>query len=81
MRATRAKPASSLAQNAFSQNQSGKLGQRYGGDFAGEGGMMPGYCLFDVGARLMPTWGWLEGFTFALTVDNVFDKRYFDYGE
>ena len=55
--------------------------QRYGSDFAGSGGMMPNYCLFDVGARVMPTWGWLEGFTFALTVDNLFDRKYFDYGE
>ena len=55
--------------------------QRYGGDFAGRGGMMPNYCLFDVGARVMPTWRWLDGFTFALTVDNLFDRRYFDYGE
>ena len=43
--------------------------------------MMPNYCLFDVGARVMPTWRWLDGFTFALTVDNLFDRRYFDYGE
>ena len=55
--------------------------QRYGGDFAGRGGMMPNYCLFDAGLRVMPTWGWLDGFTFALTVDNLFDRRYFDYGE
>jgi len=55
--------------------------QRYGGDYAGAGGMMPNYCLFDVGARLMPTWGWLDGFTFALAIDNLFDRRYFDYGE
>jgi len=55
--------------------------QRYGGDYAGEGGWMPNYCLFDVGLRVMPTWRWLEGFTFALTVDNLFDRRYFDYGE
>ena len=56
-------------------------GQRYGSDFAGCGGMMPSYCLFDVGVRVMPTWRWLDGFTFAFTVDNLFDKKYFDYGE
>ena len=55
--------------------------QRYGSDFAGAGGMIPNYCLFDVGLRVMPSWRWLKGFTFALTVDNLFDKRYFDYGE
>ena len=55
--------------------------QRYGSDFAGRGGMMPNYCLFDAGVRVMPTWKWLDGFTFALTVDNLFDRRYFDYGE
>ena len=55
--------------------------QRYGSDFAGRGGMIPNYCLFDVGARVMPTWKWLDGFTFAFTVDNLFDRRYFDYGE
>ncbi|MBQ6914180.1 MAG: TonB-dependent receptor [Kiritimatiellae bacterium] len=55
--------------------------QRYGGDFAGRGGMIPNYCLFDAGVRVMPTCGWLDGFTFAFTVDNLFDRRYFDYGE
>ena len=55
--------------------------QRYGGDFAGRGGMMPSHCLFDAGVRVMPTWKWLDGFTFALTVDNLFDKKHFDYGE
>ena len=55
--------------------------QRYGGDFASRGGVIPNYCLFDAGVRVMPTWKWLDGFTFAFTVDNLFDKRYFDYGE
>ena len=55
--------------------------QRYGSDFAGNGGMMPNYCLFDAGVRVMPTWRWLNGFTFAFTVDNLFDRKYFDYGE
>ena len=53
--------------------------QRYDYDFAGNGGMMPNYGLFDVGVRVMPTWGWLDGFTFAFTVDNLFDKKYFSY--
>ncbi len=55
--------------------------QRYGGDFAGRGGMIPNYCLFDAGVRVMPTWSWLDGFTFAFRIDNLFDRRYFDYGE
>lgn len=55
--------------------------QRYGGDFAGAGGMIPCYCLFDLGLRVMPTWWGTKGLTFALTVDNLFDRRYFDYGE
>ena len=55
--------------------------QRYGGDYAGNGGMMPCYGVFDIGLRVMPTWRWLEGFTFAVTCDNLFDKRYCDYGE
>jgi len=55
--------------------------QRYGGDFAGKGGMMPDFGLFDLGVRAMPTWRWLEGFTFAFTCDNLFDKRYTDYAE
>lgn len=55
--------------------------QRYGGDFAGRGGMMPAYGIFDAGVRFMPAWRRLDGLTFALTVDNLFDKRYCDYGE
>jgi outer membrane receptor protein involved in Fe transport len=55
--------------------------QRYGGDYAGRGGMMPHYAVFDVGMRFMPTWPHLDGFTFAFTVDNLFDRRYCDYGE
>ncbi len=55
--------------------------QRYGSDFAAEGGVIPGYGLFDVGARFLPTWGWAKGLTVALTVDNLLDHRYFDYGE
>ncbi|MBR2983809.1 MAG: TonB-dependent receptor, partial [Kiritimatiellae bacterium] len=55
--------------------------QRYGGDFAGRGGMMPHYGVFDIGMRLMPAWKRLDGFTFAFTVDNLFDRRYCDYGE
>ncbi len=55
--------------------------QRYGSDFAGNGGMIPAYGLFDVGARVLPTWGWAKGLTLAVTVDNLLDQRYFDYGE
>ena len=29
----------------------------------------------------MPAWKRLDGFTFAFTVDNLFDRRYCDYGE
>lgn len=55
--------------------------QRYGGDFAAEGGWMPAFVLFDVGLKVKPVSGWLEGVTIAVTVDNLLDKRYFDYGE
>ncbi len=55
--------------------------QRYGSDFAGKGGMIPNYGIFDLGVRILPTWGWAKGLTLACTVDNLFDKRYFDYGE
>lgn len=55
--------------------------QRYGSDYAGAGGMMPDYGIFDLGMRFMPTWSFLDGFTFAFTVDNLFDKRYCDFGE
>ena len=55
--------------------------QRYGGDFANQGGTIPSYGIFDLGVRVMPTLGWLDGFTFAFTIDNLFDKRYCDYGE
>ena len=55
--------------------------QRYGSDFAAKGGSIPAYGIFDVGVRLLPTWSWAKGLTVALTVDNLFDQRYFDYGE
>ncbi len=55
--------------------------QRYGGDFAGKGGMLADYTLFDAGMRYMPQWRWLKGFVFAMTADNLFDRRYCDYGE
>lgn len=55
--------------------------QRYGGDFAADGGWIPSFVIFDVGLRLMPTSGWLKGLILSATVDNLFDKRYFDYGE
>lgn len=55
--------------------------QRYGSDFAGQGGMIPNYGIFDVGVRVLPTWGWAKGLTVACTVDNLFDKRYIDYGD
>lgn len=55
--------------------------QRYGSDFAGQSGMIPDYGIFDVGVRVLPTWGWAKGLTVACTVDNLFDKRYIDYGE
>ena len=55
--------------------------QRYGGDFSGRGGMMPRYAVFDAGFRCIPEWKWLKGFVFAFTVDNLFDRRYCDYGE
>lgn len=55
--------------------------QRYGGDLANEGGSLPAYGIFDAGIRVRPSWGGLDGFTFAFTVDNLFDRRYCDYGE
>jgi iron complex outermembrane receptor protein len=55
--------------------------QRYGGDFAGKGGMLADYVIFDAGMRYMPQWRWLEGFVFSMAVDNLFDRRYCDYGE
>ena len=55
--------------------------QRYGGDFAADGGWIPSFVIFDVGLRVIPTSGWLEGLILSATVDNLFDKRYFDYGE
>ena len=55
--------------------------QRYGSDFANEGGKLPSYTIFDLGLRVMPSWRRLSGYTFAFTIDNLFDKRYCDYGE
>lgn len=55
--------------------------QRYGGDFGNEGGALPEYGLFDAGISVTPHWRPLKGFTFAFTIDNLFDKRYCDYGE
>ena len=49
-------------------------------DFAAASDKLPGYGVFDAGVRVLPTWGWAKGFTFAFTIDNLFDKRYADYG-
>lgn len=49
-------------------------------DFAAAAEKLPGYGVFDVGLRAMPACRPLSGFTFALTVDNLFDKRYANYG-
>ncbi len=49
-------------------------------DFAAATDKMPGYGVFDLGFRAMPTCRPLKGFTFAFTVDNLFDRRYADYG-
>ena len=49
-------------------------------DFAAATDKMPGYGVFDVGLRVMPTCSPLKGFTFAFTIDNLFDKRYANYG-
>lgn len=54
--------------------------QRFGGDYAGRGGMLPAYGIFDLGIRLKPT-GFLEGIVISAGVENLFDKRYCDYGE
>ncbi len=55
--------------------------ERYGSDFEGRGGMLPAYGIFDLNARLVPTWEALKGWSLSLTIDNLFDKRYCDYGE
>ncbi len=55
--------------------------QRFGGDFEGKGGMLPAYGIFDVNARLKPTSGIFKGWTLSLVIDNLFDRRYCDYGE
>ena len=55
--------------------------QRWGGDFANDGGMMSDYGIFDVGVRYMPENWHLKGLTLAFTIDNLFDRRYADYGE
>ena len=49
-------------------------------DFSAATDKMPGYGVFDVGLRAMPTCSPLKGFTFAFTIDNLFDKRYANYG-
>lgn len=55
--------------------------QRYGGDFGNEGGYLPTAGIFDIGFRILPSKQGQEGLKFAFTVDNLFDKRYCDYGE
>lgn len=54
--------------------------QRLDSDFAGETKELPSFGVFDLGVRVKPTCGFLEDFTFAFTIDNLFDKRYADYG-
>ena len=54
--------------------------QRYDSDFGGKDGYLPDYGVFDVGLRIKPTWGWLDGFTLSFTVDNLFNRRYANYG-
>lgn len=55
--------------------------QRHGSDFKGEGGNLPAFGIFDLNVRFKPKWGILNGFTFAFAIDNLFDRRYSDYGE
>ncbi|MBR1920979.1 MAG: TonB-dependent receptor [Kiritimatiellae bacterium] len=48
-------------------------------DFAGAYDKLPGFGLFHAGVQYSPTRWRLDGLTFSLTVDNLFDKNYCDY--
>ncbi len=54
--------------------------QRLDSDFDNASKPLPNFGVFDLGCRAMPTWKYLNGFTFAFTIDNLFDRRYADYG-
>lgn len=47
-------------------------------DMYNEGRKLPGYGIFHLGFQYAPSCAMLEGWTFTLTVDNLFDKRYAD---
>ena len=48
-------------------------------DFANAYDRIPAYGIFSVGVQYQPTWRYLNGFTFAFDVSNLFDKNYCDY--
>ena len=47
-------------------------------DFANTYDKLPGFGLFHVGVQYSPSYGFLDGLTFAFSVDNLFDKNYCD---
>ena len=51
--------------------------QRLAGDFNNEHDKLRDYCLFDVGARYVPNW--CKGLTFGFQMDNLFDRKYYDF--
>jgi len=53
--------------------------QRYGSDFRNEQGWLASYTIFDVGVKILPTWGFLNGSTLSFVIDNLFDHKYCDY--
>ena len=48
-------------------------------DFRNSDEKLAGFGIFSAGAQYSPSYGWLDGLTFSLTVDNLFDKDYCDY--
>lgn len=56
------------------------LGARYAiSDFPNANGRLGSVGIFRLGCRWKPTWEWLDGFSFGLSCDNLFDKTYCDY--
>ena len=51
--------------------------QRLESDFYNEHEKLKDYCLFDVGARYTPNW--YKGLEVGFQMDNLFDRKYYDY--
>ena len=56
------------------------IGARYAiSDTPNANGRLSSEIIFRLGCQYRPTWKWLDGFTFAFSCDNLFDRNYCDY--